>query len=284
MRQFTAKLRNRFTIPAISSIIVGVGMSIVFSFLPNTDWITATQAGYLVYAGIGLVILGVGLGLWGIIKTPVPDNIKLYGIIPILNKAVSRLWNLAYKEAKKPIDWKSYDNVNKKINTDILHVKVTRSNKLKTVQMNMAKVEMELRQKHGAVSSIEEFLEKLRPLSAYLDSCGFGMKFHRERDAKYLKLNRKIDQYRDIPMDEKLNLLIKEHIEFSEYSSNMLLAKIRALQPKTKDNVAVLNIISTQSRIECELAEKGMKEMGYYIRAQISDHLRELEKMRGGKK
>jgi uncharacterized membrane protein len=62
----------------MAGLILGVGMSLVFSFAPSL--VAEHTARVLAYVGFGLIALGVVLFIYGFWKTPAWTMAKLYEV------------------------------------------------------------------------------------------------------------------------------------------------------------------------------------------------------------
>ncbi len=116
------RVRNRFTIFGVAGLVVGVGVSLVFSFAPNL--VTESTARVLIYVGFGLMVLGVALFIYGFLKTPEQTKSELYNINPTLQKMHSPLLELAQKEKDKNIDWQKYLDFRQEINKGMFGIMI----------------------------------------------------------------------------------------------------------------------------------------------------------------
>jgi uncharacterized protein YqfB (UPF0267 family) len=256
---------------------------------PVKEFIAWALHTWVIIAAIGGV--GVGITAW-VIKHDFSVNAKemfakggeqrlnaLYGITPILQKMDGRIRYMAKQEAKKVIDVKEYEKVNKIINKDILNIKPPKPTTIKGLERSVRRQEIIIADKlKNEMKSIRPGIEKLESISSYLDSKGFGLKQQREHDKKYLHLASQLQDYRNLPLDTEINDLIRLHNTCSEISGNMLLAQIRALQFQVKGTtVRFTDVISAQTQAISEQLERNMSEMTSNIRARISECIRELE-------
>ena len=86
-------------------------MTTIFSFLPNSDWVTPARASQLVIAGIVIVVIGLGLGIWGIIKTPIEtkkdDSLILLGLLDDVYQRLKLITRLTIRKMRS----KKWENV-----------------------------------------------------------------------------------------------------------------------------------------------------------------------------
>jgi len=273
------RFRNRFTWFGVPAIFLGVGMNVIYAFAPNI--VTHRQAVVLVGVGIALVVIAGVLFLIGFLKTPLQVSLSYYDIIPILQEMDEHLRTLAKREARKKIDWKKYYEVNDKINKEILGLVPPKTKTIKGAKKAVAKLESSVKETYkDKVISIRGLIAKIEPSSNFLDASGFGLKEQRITNRKYLRLSRKLEYCRNLPIGSEVNDLIRLHIRGSEYTANMLLAIHRALGARQQvqgSSIGVIDLMSTEMRIGLESIESDMREVTYAIRARVGECLRELE-------
>jgi hypothetical protein len=239
------------------------------------------------YPGVGwpsVVLVGSALGVFGFFKTSAPGDAPVNCVIPLLDKSMKRLWTLAYEEAERPIDRERYGKVNDRFNAELLSVKQGRPTTAQRRSRSDAAVEGLSREVDGISRSIPEVVRGLQAPSAYLDSSGFGLKTLRENDSKFRMLTGKLAEYEDSLIDEELNSLIRCHTEFAEYSANMILAFRRGLWTISRADTGMSDSSQEHYRAELELTESRMVQAGQAIRAEISQHIRQLQPMKADKR
>jgi len=273
------RIRNRFTVFAIPSLIFGIGAQMFLAFAPSL--VTKLQSQILTSVSIFLMVLAVGLFIYGVWKTPAQTKSELYKINPILRKMHKRLLKLVNKEKNKAIDWQLYIKTNNEINKSLFGVAPSKAKTVKGARTFVSKAESSVRKRVGGdVANFAEWIGKIQRANDVLDSRGFGLKKQRETDKKYLKLNNTLDGYRDLAPPQ-INDFVKDHIMFSKIGANVLLAKYRAQKLKTKIkgvDYGVVNIMPLQMEAGFGALETSVEEFMCQIRAAILECIQELEK------
>jgi hypothetical protein len=277
MRSLLFRFNNRHTVPAAASVIVGLGIGAASAVLSSLGRKAAVETRVLVWVGVGLVAIGLAFGLWGFLRTPIPDTVRLYNILPLLDKYMKRVWTLACEEANRPVDWKRYSEVSDKFNNSVLQVKIRKSGVAERARRQVAEAQDELKETNPEPKSIPEIVRGLQGPSAFLDSSGFGLKSLRDNDATLHRLKVKLGEYQVLPAEADLNSFVQCLMEYAEYSANMFLVWRRGLQAANLPDQTAGDSLQTRYRAELELTETKMKEAGYTIMADISKRIRRLQ-------
>jgi hypothetical protein len=253
--------------------LVGIAMEI-------GDW----TSHFIAYILLGIALLWsiCTLIYWSLNKDKINRIYKIkeyYGVIPVLQKMDAHIRYLAKQESKRVIDFKEYEKVSKVTNKDIIQVKEPKPKTIKGLKKTTKKLEVIIDKKiKDEIFTIRDGVEKLEPISSYLDAKGFGLKQQKEIDKKYMRLVSQLQKYLNLPLGSEINDLIDLHVRYSETGANMLLGNIRTLQVKIENtNIGFTDVISTQMQIITEQTENNMKDITSRIRARIVDCIRELE-------
>ena len=206
-----------------------------------------------------------------------PTALRLYGIVPLLDKSMKRLWTLAHEESERPFDRQEYRQVNEMFNGELLNARPARTADALPPANSSEDAISERHLPDSRSQTIPELVQGLQKASAYVDSSGYGLKASREGDAKFQSMMTKLDAYRCLPMDTGLKALIQCHTEFAEYSANMILAFRRGLRTTSCEHMGMGNSIRHQLRTELEVTESQMRKAGQAIRGEIIRHIRQIK-------
>jgi len=278
MQTILQRFRNTFTYYGIAAVVLGVGMNLFFAFAPNV--ITSPSLSKtLSMIGLGLVVLAVILFIIGFFETPASNVRNYYGIIPLLQKMDNQIIKIAKKETRKEFDLETYKKIHNKYNKDVLKMETSKAKTIKGLKRSAKSLETSLNKTlKDEVHSIRDGIYKLEAMSTFMDINGFGLKQQRLTDKKYLRLSKKLQYYRNLPIGTEIDDLISLHLTYSESSAVLLLTTIRDGRIKVQEgNIKLLDLVSTNMQITIEQAEKVMNQTTSKIRARIGQCIRVLE-------
>jgi hypothetical protein len=286
MQDLLYRIRDSLSLPIIIALsigAIGVGMTIVVAFAPLGWGISEGLARLLTYFGCVLIVIGVVAGVlatWKFIKSPIGKREGIYSIISILSDMANRLWQLAEEEKGKSIDWEKYKETNKKI-IELMGVSVPEVRTVDEVKNAIEVVERELAEKYSRKKRTprSKKIMIIRPIGLLLDGDGFGLREQRGLDKSYSQLNQLVDRYYDDykdVIDERLNLLIRSHINFAEFGANMLLAMYRV---RVEAGLApYLHLLPPSIQSGIEGFEDDIRDILRDIRIDIARYIRKLKK------
>jgi len=225
------RLRNCFTVANIAACTIGAGLAMIGIFapiaLPNVPQETAL---YFLYAGIGLVVIGLAMFAWKYIKNPIEKKLRVFNIISVLDKMYKRLELFVNEEGNQPVDMETFTEISDKLSKLMqLNVpEVSSADEAREVAEDLEKRLPSIM--FPSEPKRKEMLERIVRISRVMDKGSFGLKDRRRGDKKYRSLLKLVDEYYDENksfVDEELRSLIDSCIDFNESATNFLLYKER---------------------------------------------------------
>lgn len=220
------RIRNCFTVANITACAIGTGLAMIGIFAPIAfPNVSQEIALYLVYAGIGLLIIGLVMAASKYIKNPIEKKLRVFSIISVLDKMYRRLELLVNEERNKQIDKGKYLEFTIKANK-LMQLTIPEVSSVDEVRKAVEDLEKQLPSIYPLDAKYEDVLKRAVSLSRLMDKSGFGLKGRRKGDKKYCKLLRLTDEYYDQNkdfVDGELRNLIDFCTDFNESATNLLL-------------------------------------------------------------
>lgn len=196
----------------------------------------------------------------------------------------ARIIELAKKEARRLFNPLRFLLCINALNSHlgIMPEKLNNPYDIKEAKGAAAAIETDMLEKYGNLDAEGYFneLNKLKEISAYLESKNYGLKKARGKDKIYIEYKNTLEMLKNKCGDEELREMIIDHVEFSGVFANATLLKDRSLRIVGWVKLRPYNfmsIASVDAQIRTENVESGMEKSLSEIRFEIEKRIRELE-------